>query len=373
MPVKGGLTDATKKGKDVRDETLRKSLDVVAADLSVKFPGTGDAHILPSDLKQKVVHTCELCVFVCRRKWFTPDKMMEGFVRCGQHMKAPGPQGETVSFRKIMGQSLASVEPLELEYMERILPRCVEELRKEGKLTNAFLDEMGVCKTQGAEDLDGNELSKEDACNFTNDHIVNGQMEYRRIRAEAKLASAAAKAEKERQQTPEAQQLAAAQKLLDAVQKKNDEAAAKAALKANEANRRAGLTLPERKAEDDAKKAAAAAKKSTKVTADAAATAAATALVAGAAVPVPASVPGAGAQAAVAPVHAATGAGAGVAAGAGEEAVHSKDRGMVQESVSWTHAALRCYELVASSFAHHLHPRLQHHGVDVEALTKDPD
>jgi hypothetical protein len=52
---KGGLTDTTKKGKDVRDETLRKSLDVVAADLSAKFPGTGDAQILPSDMKQKVV------------------------------------------------------------------------------------------------------------------------------------------------------------------------------------------------------------------------------------------------------------------------------------------------------------------------------
>lgn len=118
--VKVGVKMVTRDSKLIPNDTLRHYLDMMFSELTKRYPSID----ITSLYKGKIIHACETVVQVMRAKYMTPEKITEGFIRCGQHVRTAAPSQSTVSYQRIMGGSLAdNITQPELDHMLNMRPK----------------------------------------------------------------------------------------------------------------------------------------------------------------------------------------------------------------------------------------------------------
>ncbi|KAJ1393952.1 hypothetical protein B484DRAFT_472871, partial [Ochromonadaceae sp. CCMP2298] len=255
---KTGLDYATKNPEKCRckNPTLRKHMELCFKELKEKHP-----HItLESDYKEKIVHVVEKVTWAMRNKYVTAEKIVTGFVDCGQHVvEADVDKGElTCDFDKMMACHLnvgsRLLKPAELDHMKLQAPEVIAEFKKPGgRITDVFLDSLGIAVNPDAPLRDELTLCRQHCCLITGDDTVerHAAAEAKQSAAYAKLAETAA--EKQRMQDPvyaaEKKKVDDAGKLLLKQQKSDQLKMDKEARLQAEAHRVSKLTPTEKKAE----------------------------------------------------------------------------------------------------------------------------
>lgn len=174
--VKMGNKMASKKRKDSSNPTLNKNLLKYFAEFKISFPSSEPS----AYLKAKIIQAISQLVFVFKDKYFTADKIREGFVRCGQHIKAADPEkGEsTVDYDKIMSRTRAVCSDAEMATMKDNLPAVVAEMRRAGRVTNDFLDGLGIPIDHTASSRDELVLCRQDAQLITHTETIQRYQDY---------------------------------------------------------------------------------------------------------------------------------------------------------------------------------------------------
>ena len=109
------------------------------------------------------------------KKYFTSDKMANGFVKCGQHVKHTKPGESTVNFPLMMQQWMGEYRELDDELMDLLVqkkPAVVQELIRTGNICNEFLDSLGIPRTEGAVDRDNLTICRQNAFLVTHEDSI---------------------------------------------------------------------------------------------------------------------------------------------------------------------------------------------------------
>lgn len=248
--TKAGNKSVARNRTDVSNPTLEQKLREYFTNMHRKFPSCN----CPSQLKDKLIQGLLTLVFLCREKYHTAEKLRSGFAVCGQHVKSADPaKGEsTVDYQRIMSRTQAVVTPEELQHMDAVKEQVIEEFHLHGRVTDAFLDSIGVAQDYHHESRDDLTLCRQDAQLLTHEDTVARYLE-KKAQKELKNNPAHILLEKQIKEAEKLVKQAAAAQHKDA-QKAEKKAAAEAAKVAEKA-RLAGLTRAERAAEAATRKA----------------------------------------------------------------------------------------------------------------------
>jgi hypothetical protein len=168
--LKAGLRTITKKRVDVHNATLRRNLGHYFDGFKQKHPTAA----LTAAHQQKIVFGIEKIVHVLRSKSVTVEKMVEGFIRCGQHVRNAAPGQSTIDYDRMMARNLApEITDEERNTMRAARPQVDAKFRAEGRVTDAFLDELGIVRSPGAVERDElNSVSRQHCMLVTHDDTV---------------------------------------------------------------------------------------------------------------------------------------------------------------------------------------------------------
>jgi hypothetical protein len=145
---KTGLETITRNNVNTKNDTLRRNLTEMFKDLAIQFPHSD----VSSEYKKKIIFAVEKVVYCLRAKYVTPEKIVKGFVRCGQHVPDAEPGDRTVDYHKIMSLHLkrdglateGEVTNEHLDHMAFMRPRVMQEFRDRGRVVRAFLDKLQI-------------------------------------------------------------------------------------------------------------------------------------------------------------------------------------------------------------------------------------
>lgn len=183
--VKTGVKQETLKRSTNEDSVLRSSMQTFFSDFSKEFPDV----TISSDLKRKILNALQKFTSVLRGKYFTPAKMRQGFIDCGQSVENPAQHGGlTVSVSKIL-DCVSDYKTLSVEDKERfmkLVPPACAEFRLHGEVTNEFLDKIGCPKDKDTKDRDKFPLHRRDATLITHVDSIRAYQEYNEARKIAK-------------------------------------------------------------------------------------------------------------------------------------------------------------------------------------------
>lgn len=94
-----------------------------------------------------MIHGLQAINYVLKNKYFTAQKMVDGFSSIGQHIPCVLADGlsETVCFEKMMTQGcILPIEPDKLNLYRDKLPAAIAEVMKSGRVTTEYLSSIGV-------------------------------------------------------------------------------------------------------------------------------------------------------------------------------------------------------------------------------------
>lgn len=167
---KTGMRSVAKNRTKTKSVTLERKLKEFFINLNSTFPGAKPSH----DLQSKLVEGLQQLVYVMQDKYHMPSKMRLGWLRTGNHIEGSDPStGETtVDYEKIMSKSRAEVTDLELDHMRAMKPQVVNEFLRVGRVSDAFLDDLGVVKDFHNTSRDELTLSRQDAQLLTHEATV---------------------------------------------------------------------------------------------------------------------------------------------------------------------------------------------------------
>jgi len=161
MNMKSGVKKALKNSVNTSNPTLEKNLKAYFGAFNDHF-----SSCMPSaDQKKKIIGGITCLVHVFREKYFTPSKIITGFLKSGEHLEGTDPaRGEvTVNYDLVMAKTTSKRSKEELDFMREKVPQVVSEMRRTGMASNAFLDGLGIAKDETAKDRDGLVIDKQDA------------------------------------------------------------------------------------------------------------------------------------------------------------------------------------------------------------------
>lgn len=245
---KTGMTMVTKKRIDTYNALLRQSLGAYFTAFAAAFSHADTT----AEFREKVTCGLEKIVYVMRSKYVTPEKISQGFERCGQHVRHPTAGQPTVNYDKIMARTLAKeITDEELQHMRIMKDRVIEKFRCDGRVTDEFLDELGVVRSPDAVERDQlNSVCRQHCL------VINAEATVARYRAweatRAAPATAAAPVAGVTSGVATEADLRAARKLVDKENQKAEKQRQQKEHADAEKARRAGLSREERKAEDEA-------------------------------------------------------------------------------------------------------------------------
>ncbi len=119
--IKTGMNHVATNNTNTYNASLRKASERAFQEFETKFAAASSSSSsssssaaaasprLSANLRYRIIIGIERLIHVLRAKYFTSIKIIEGFERCGQHIREPGDDGCTVSFEGIMQQSTATV------------------------------------------------------------------------------------------------------------------------------------------------------------------------------------------------------------------------------------------------------------------------
>lgn len=168
-------TSTSSYERKIFNTKLRENLRVVHNEIKLEHPDAMTAAYF-----EKVVNACEKFSFIMKNGILTPQKIIEGFVLCGQHVLGSNHlTGETtIDFQKIMSQTLAEDVTIAEEYrMYAMKDIVVAEALREGFVSNEFLDTLDIVKTT---ELDRDQLTalcRQDA------QLLSHELNYDKLRA----------------------------------------------------------------------------------------------------------------------------------------------------------------------------------------------
>jgi len=238
---KTGMAKAQENGRNTKSPTLERNIRAFLQSF-LEQPWHAPDYTLPQDFTAKLINAVEKIVYVHRAKYVTPEKSAEGFIRTGQHIREADPaKGEcTVSYPLIMGKTMAACSEDELQLMKDVKPQVIAEALRCGRITNDFLDTMGVVSAPDATQRDNLTLCRQDTQLITHVDTI------------ARFAEK--QAAKEKRKDPKQAVLEVtknkAQRLIDKHQATQQRQEEREAAKLLESQRRAQLTPQQRRLED---------------------------------------------------------------------------------------------------------------------------
>lgn len=158
---KAGLRTVAKWRVDVSNPTLQRKLKMYFNNLDAKFSGSKPS----SNLERKLTQALLQLVTVMQSGYHTVDKMKKGWVRTGNHLPGSDPaNGDiTVDYATIMSKSRANVTDEQLDHMLAKKPQVIAEFMRAGRVTDAFLDGLGIVKDFHGKSRDDLVLCRQDA------------------------------------------------------------------------------------------------------------------------------------------------------------------------------------------------------------------
>ena len=244
---------------DMRDDTLRCYMELMFEDFFATF-----GIELVSTQKEKIVSACEKVVYVMREKYLTPNKIAKGFIACGQHVVGAAVGMSTVSYDRIMSGGLCEdITEEEYDHMRNMRPLVIARFKRDGRVLNPYLDELGIVADPDATDRDNLTLCRQDCQLITHEDTIQRYREknppvpmlYSSPPPTNRTSAVSQVSEKD---------VVEAQKVVQGVLARQLKAAAKAEKKEQEIQRLAGLTVAQRQAEAAAKRDAKATAKAAK-------------------------------------------------------------------------------------------------------------
>lgn len=247
---KSGLEHLCKKGENISDKELERNLRQVIGEFQDRY-----GKCVTSQNANKIIKTCQKVYWVmCNR--ITPQKVVEGYTRCGQHVVVEseeiGDEAATtnISYDRIMNQSFCDINANTRQMMQDVAPVLIERFRTKGQISDKAMDKCGIPRMVGDEGIEHSTevYWKGLARLITSAETVQRYKNYAREE----------KNKKDPIQIEEKKRLKKALATLkknEAAEAKKNQKIEKQKAQQQEKLRRASLTKPERKAEDDAKKA----------------------------------------------------------------------------------------------------------------------
>lgn len=176
MNTKAGAKKARRDCVNTSNPILEKNLKEYVRALRLAFPNVK----LSSALQKKIFEGVMCLVHVFKEKYFTPAKIVKGFVDSGEHVPDADPtRGEiTVNYDYIMSKTDSKRTAQELHFMKECVPLVVAEMRANGRASNAFLDNLGIAKDTSAKNRDNSVIDKQDAVLITHEKTVLRYQEY---------------------------------------------------------------------------------------------------------------------------------------------------------------------------------------------------
>jgi hypothetical protein len=252
---KTGLRYHTAQGTDTHNSLLQNHLDGAFSEFRSEFP---DVEI-SAPQKTKIKHAVEKIVFVLRSKYVTPEKIVEGFIRTGQHVRRSVSGKSTVNYDLMMGLTLAKgITKEEMEHMRDKRPDVIEEFRKNGRVETPFLDKLEIVASPDAKNRDDLTLCQQDC------QIITHEATVARVKASKLSAPAVYSSPPPTINTVGTETSVADVKKADKFFRAEEKKEATAAKKKAEKERVASLTPQQRAEEVREKKAEQAAKKAAK-------------------------------------------------------------------------------------------------------------
>jgi len=169
--IKTGLKTMTKKAISCEFSPLRQSLTTAFDHFKATFPSVQ----LSSPMKEKMIVGAMKVVKVMNQKYFTAEKVQQGFINCGFHVLNSAPGAPTVDYELIMSKCSYTVVPEEIEHMRAVRYQVVDEFLRTGYASTQFLDDLEVARDPSAPTRDENILSKQDCVLITHEDTIEKQ------------------------------------------------------------------------------------------------------------------------------------------------------------------------------------------------------
>ena len=167
--LKAGVKSVAKEGTDVANDILRRNLKETFRQFHAQHPGVNISALQ----QRKIEHGLEVVIWATQKHW-NPVKMREAARLTGLHIDGAEVGKETVNYDRLMTRhknTTTSAEDYALMKEKRW--EVAEEFQRNGRVTNEFLDGLGIVTTLGAVDRDGLTLCRQDAQLFT--HVKSVQ------------------------------------------------------------------------------------------------------------------------------------------------------------------------------------------------------
>lgn len=146
--VKSGLRTVTKNRVEYRNTTLEANLRQALVQLKAAFPNV----TIPALKANKFVNGVQRVAYVMKQGYYKAGEATKGFTDCGQHITFTEPGQPTVDYKKIMSKTWGILTDAEMAHMEAMRPQVVAEYQRTGRVTDAFLDNLGIARTTLAVD-----------------------------------------------------------------------------------------------------------------------------------------------------------------------------------------------------------------------------
>lgn len=169
--VKTGVKKATQDQSVSPSVCLRQGMETVFRKLAAQFPSA----TMTSDRQLQLVEALEALTSVLQDKHLDSRKMQDGFVKCGHHVLDPERNGGcTVSLDTVL-RSVSQFKDISEEDIALFLSKadlvCNEFLTK-GRVSSAFLDEIGIPSDGDTIIRDEFVIWRDDAQLITHPHVV---------------------------------------------------------------------------------------------------------------------------------------------------------------------------------------------------------
>lgn len=142
---KTSLRHMIKNKTPIENLTLDANMDKAIAQFRIEYP---TVELTPA-FQKKILYATSYLV-ASMKKSVTGPKIADAFVAVGQHIINAALGAETTSYKIMMTRTMATgISDEEFQLMEELRPLARDEVIRDGRLTDAFLDLNNICSNGG--------------------------------------------------------------------------------------------------------------------------------------------------------------------------------------------------------------------------------